>query len=147
MITKRFSVWWLIFAVQSTVLIFAYHYNLHLYFYENDFTFISFLIAAIWLLSSIWSGIGVYLKKDSSESQWFVADSCMTLGMIGTVIGFIYMMNGTFTEIDPGNVDSMRRAISSMSTGMSTALLTTLAGLVGSLFIKAQLINQDAIND
>ena len=68
----------------------------------------------------------------------------MSLGMIGTVTGFIFMLVATFDNLDPSNIDSMKDAIGNMATGMSTALLTTLAGLLGSLAIKLQLVNQDA---
>jgi len=68
----------------------------------------------------------------------------MSLGMIGTVTGFIFMLVATFNNLDPSNIDSMKDAISNMATGMSTALLTTLAGLLGSLAVKLQLVNQDA---
>jgi biopolymer transport protein ExbB/TolQ len=54
------------------------------------------------------------------------------------------MLVATFNNLDPSNIDSMKDAISNMATGMSTALLTTLAGLLGSLAVKLQLVNQDA---
>ena len=65
----------------------------------------------------------------------------MTVGMIGTVIGFIVMLSSSFQEIDPSNVDTMRRVITELAIGMSTALLTTLCGLVASLFIKVNIVS------
>ena len=47
----------------------------------------------------------------------------MTVGMIGTIIGFILMLGSSLNNLDPGDVESMRMAISSMAVGMSTALL------------------------
>jgi len=67
----------------------------------------------------------------------------MTVGMVGTVIGFMLMLGSSFAEIDPSNVDSMKRVITDMAAGMSTALLTTLCGLIGSLFVKVQVIIQE----
>jgi len=67
----------------------------------------------------------------------------MTVGMVGTVIGFMLMLGSSFAEIDPSNVDSMKRVITDMASGMSTALLTTLCGLVASLFVKVQVIIQE----
>jgi biopolymer transport protein ExbB/TolQ len=63
--------------------------------------------------------------------------------MVGTVIGFMLMLGSSFAEIDPSNVDSMKRVITDMASGMSTALLTTLCGLVASLFVKVQVIIQE----
>jgi biopolymer transport protein ExbB/TolQ len=65
----------------------------------------------------------------------------LTLGMIGTVAGFIYMLSSSFSEMDPQNVVSMQGVLAKMSCGMSTALYTTAAGLVCSLLLKLQLFN------
>jgi hypothetical protein len=60
--------------------------------------------------------------------------SILTLGMIGTVAGFIYMLDTSFSKMDPQNVVSLQGVLSKMGVGMSTALYTTAAGLVCSLF-------------
>jgi biopolymer transport protein ExbB/TolQ len=75
------------------------------------------------------------------ELGWFVSDILLTLGMIGTVIGFIYMLGTSFQDFDPSNTVSLKQVLSKMGTGMSTALYTTAAGLVCSLFLKLQLFN------
>ena len=67
----------------------------------------------------------------------------MTVGMIGTVIGFMWMLGSSFQEIDPSNIESMRQVIVDMASGMSTALLTTLCGLLAGLFIKVQIVMQE----
>ena len=41
----------------------------------------------------------------------------------------------------------MREIIGDMATGMGTALLTTLVGLIASLFLKIQLVNQDEVEE
>jgi hypothetical protein len=63
--------------------------------------------------------------------------------MIGTVTGFMLMLGSSFAEIDPGNIDSMRLVIIDMAAGMGTALLTTLVGLIASLFLKIQIVIQE----
>ena len=50
----------------------------------------------------------------------------------------------SLNNLDPGDVESMRIAISSMAVGMSTALLTTLAGLTATLMLRVQLVMTDA---
>jgi hypothetical protein len=75
--------------------------------------------------------------KGPSELGWFLADTMVKLGLLGTIIGFILMLGsvaGTST-LDPG---SMQNVLREMSTGMGTALYTTLAGLLGSLLMSAQ---------
>jgi biopolymer transport protein ExbB/TolQ len=71
----------------------------------------------------------------------------MTVGMIGTVIGFILMLSTSLGNLDPSDVESMRSAISAMAVGMSTALLTTLAGLTATLMLRVQLVMTDAPKD
>ena len=73
--------------------------------------------------------------------QWFIAESCLVLGLVGTVCGFIIMLGTAFVDIDVGNITSMQNALSQMSIGMSAALYTTLMGLLSSLVIKIQLVN------
>lgn len=146
MITKKLSLWWLMFVLQVVFFAIGVSYNLHIYFWLNDYTYISELIVAIWAIFSMHIGYNTYKGIESNEASWFAADSCMTLGMLGTVIGFVVMLADTFTAIDPQNIESMRAAIAAMSAGMSTALLTTLAGLVCALFLKMQLVNQDSGN-
>ena len=62
------------------------------------------------------------------------------LGLIGTVTGFILMLGTAFIGLDVSNVKSVQDALIKMSLGMSTALYTTLVGLVSSLAIKIQLV-------
>ena len=51
------------------------------------------------------------------------------------------MLGTAFVDIDVSNIDSMQKALTQMSIGMSAALYTTLMGLLSSLVIKLQLVN------
>jgi hypothetical protein len=51
------------------------------------------------------------------------------------------MLGVSFAELDASQVDTLREALKSMALGMSTALYTTLVGLICSQFFKLQLIN------
>lgn len=141
--TIKFLKWWFVFVVQALgVGAFAY-FDGHTYLLNNDKTYLSLLIAGIWLAVSISIGWFTYIKKDKPEFLWFSAESCMTIGMIGTVLGFILMLSTSLVNLDPGDVENMRTAISNMSIGMSTALLTTLAGLISTLMLRIQLVITD----
>jgi len=74
------------------------------------------------------------------ELHWFISDALLSLGMIGTLIGFLIVLGQAFTDIDPSNIESMTNAISVLASGMSTALITTLTGLSFSLWLKLQLV-------
>src|SRR5713101_1074527 len=67
----------------------------------------------------------------------FAGDGLLKLGLLGTIVGFILMLLplGTLDNFDPA---SMKSSMKVMSGGMAVAMYTTLAGLVGSILVKAQ---------
>jgi len=67
----------------------------------------------------------------------FAADTLIKLGLIGTVIGFILMLQpiGDIKQFDPS---LMQQLLTAMSSGMAVALYTTLAGLITSILLKIQ---------
>ena len=65
----------------------------------------------------------------------------LALGMIGTVIGFILMLGSSFESLNVSDTTSVKTALTDMALGMSTALYTTLVGLVCSQALKVQLVN------
>ena len=142
--------WWFLFCTQIALSTVAYHFGFFHHLYREDTTRIGFFILGILLLTTFWIGKRVYsLKKKWSGKQeaiecfspgWFVAESCLVLGLIGTVTGFILMLGTAFTELDVTNIVSVQGALVKMSLGMSTALYTTLVGLISSLVIKIQLV-------
>ena len=67
--------------------------------------------------------------------------------MVGTVTGFLLMLGTAFSNIDVTNSASLQKALEFMAVGMSTALYTTLVGLICSLIIKVQLVNLEVAID
>ena len=74
------------------------------------------------------------------EVGWFAAGTFTSVGMVGTVIGMIWALKG-FIDVNISEVTSVQRLISSMVFGVSTALYTTLVGLVCSILLKVQYFN------
>jgi flagellar motor component MotA len=72
------------------------------------------------------------------ETGWFASDVLLTMGLIGTVAGFILMLAGAFHGINISDVSSVQQALANMAVGMSTALYTTLTGLITSTLLKFQ---------
>ena len=60
--------------------------------------------------------------------------------MIGTVVGFIFMLYSVFGNINLDDTSLIKSSLSTMAQGMGTALLTTLIGLTTSVLLKCQLI-------
>ena len=133
--------WWLIFCLTILAGGIAIYFDIHKELYEADQTKISFLILTIFVLTSIWIGVITKLQDRTVELGWFIAEACLALGMIGTVTGFLLMLNGAFTQIDISNPTTIQNSLINMALGMSTALYTTLTGLVCSLALKIQLVN------
>ena len=141
--------WWLIFCLILIGFGTSFHFNLHSQLYSADVTKLSFLIIIIFVFTSVWIGRKTYnlenhsVIDDKIDVGWFIAETCLALGMVGTVTGFLYMLGTAFENIDVSNTQTLQDALASMAKGMSTALYTTLTGLVSSIIIKIQLVNYE----
>jgi hypothetical protein len=146
-VTKNFLLWWLMFVIQLLALSTAYYYELHLYVFTHDQTYISFALLGLWILTSLKIGHRYYKQSTTpDETYWFIAETCMSIGMVGTVLGFILMLNGSdLASIDPSNIQAMKGVIGQLANGMATALLTTLVGLIASISLRSQLMLQSDI--
>ena len=141
--TIKFLKWWFVFVVQAIGLgVFAYLDGAQ-YLLDNDRTYLSIVIIAVWRAVSGAVGWFTWRKQEKPEFLWFCTESCMTVGMIGTVTGFILMLSTSLATLDPNDVENMRSAIANMAVGMSTALLTTLSGLMATLMLRIQLVVTD----
>ena len=148
-IGRKLLKWWLIFCLTLLGFGTLYYFNLHSQLYYADVTKLSFLIIIIFMFTSVWIGRKTYdlettsVIDDKIDVGWFIAESCLALGMVGTVTGFLYMLGTAFENIDITNATTLQDALASMAKGMSTALYTTLTGLIASLIIKVQLVNYE----
>ena len=151
---KSLLKWWLVFCLTLLGLCTCVYFNIHKDLYAADVTRLSFLIISIFTCTSIWIGTKTYkvgIQQDynqKSDVGWFIAESCLAIGMVGTVTGFLIMLGTAFANVDVTNSVTLQQALSDMAIGMSTALWTTLVGLVCSLIIKVQLVNLEvALNE
>ncbi len=68
------------------------------------------------------------------------------MGLLGTIVGFILML-ASVSNITDFDVTTMQKILSYMSSGMGTALYTTLAGLVCSMLAATQYQMLDRSSD
>lgn len=149
---KNYSVllkWWLIFCFVIFSTIYA-HLSLNLFttLNEADVTKISFLVIIIFF--SYFINLGVRLTKFCKNMQdincqksiiktqrhgWFLSDIFMALGFLGTLVGFIYMLD--LTGLASTNMN--KEVLVTLTTGMRTALYTTVMALIGSIILKSTL--------
>ena len=139
-LTTNFLKWWLLLILIVIGASVAWYFDFFLFLLEYDFTRLGFFTLFIFCLNSISIGIKIYNDNRNLNTEWFWSDAVISIGMIGTVIGFIYMLFSVFSNIDLTDSIKMMSSLSEMAKGMSTALLTTLTGLVSSMLLKLQLI-------
>ena len=125
--------------------------------WEKDATKLSFVLLALFAVMSGWCGyktwrLSVFIDSKKTEPYliekiehlmevgWFTSDLCLSIGMMGTVIGFIMMLGG-FANIDINDMATVQGLIKGLGVGMSTALYTTLTGLICSALLKIQYFN------
>ena len=134
--------WWLMFTAMCVGGYFVHSAGIVDKFLEIDTTHISLIIFGIFVLFTFITGYDTYKISrngyskalcDRAKAGWFFSDAMMTLGMLGTVVGFIMMLDGDITVA--------QTALSTMSKGMGIALYTTAAGVALGLLLKIQLFN------
>tara|TARA_Y100001936_G_C15775804_1_gene508698 strand:- start:106 stop:669 length:564 start_codon:yes stop_codon:yes gene_type:complete len=152
-----FLKWWWFFTLIVALTVVLVGFGVHEDLWMNDKTKLSFFILFIfyamtlhcgyesWKLSELANGDIPKLENLDTrhEPGWFASDVLLTLGLIGTVAGFILMLAGAFGNLNVANVSSVQTALASMAVGMSTALYTTLTGLITSTILKVQYFRLD----
>ena len=142
--------WWLFLCISLAAMGVAFYFNFFHELYEKDITKISFVIISIYLITSLFIGRLAFKLKNGESIEsglgvgWFISESMLALGMIGTVAGFILMLGSSFEGLDVENIESLKQTLTDMAIGMSTALYTTLTGLIFSQFTKLQLVNLES---
>lgn len=131
-----------------------------------DRTWISVLILMLLVMTTVWAGwrarqLVHYLRRcqhtppPASEfarwqdtligphaGGWFVTGLVVRLGLLGTVIGFMLMLNSlrSVETLDAGDVGGLIRLL---GEGMGVSLTTTLSGLIASISMGLQMLALD----
>lgn len=148
-----FIKWFIIFSTILAGSIIAGHFGLIALVLSSDISHLTSIIGGLFLISSLFTGKLAYdLAQDDTSGLLttregkvklkkklkflnFMADSFFTLGLMGTIIGFCYMMKGTLNS--SADVSTI---IQQLKIGSSTKLYTTLAGIVSSLLLQLQIL-------
>ena len=72
------------------------------------------------------------------------ADLLYKLGMLGTMVGFVMMLN-SMGDLANFDVETLRGALQKMIAGMAVSLLTTIAGLIGGILLRIEYNIADAL--
>jgi len=68
---------------------------------------------------------------------YVIADLMLKLGLLGTVIGFIFML-ASVAEVSSVDIHALQQLLTNMSSGMRVALYTTLTGLGAGILLGFQ---------
>lgn len=132
--------WWVTFSIMAVAVTTTLAAGLGSFIAASDRTCLSWLILAIFFSAS--ALLGRKVQKRGEEADVGVINycirTCTALGFLGTIIGLIIMIVGAFANLDVANHESLRVALVAMASGIGTALVTTLVGLVCALLLEFQ---------
>jgi hypothetical protein len=75
--------------------------------------------------------------KAREKLGWFVSEALLRLALLGTAIGFILMLV-PITQVSSFDAETLRVALSGMTSGMAIALSVTVTGIAGALALKVE---------
>jgi len=133
--------WWVVFSIMAIAILTALFAGFGSFILHGDRTYLSWLILTIFFGASLHLGYKAYVRgteADFNVTTYFI-ETCTSLGLLGTIIGLIMMIVGAFHSLDISNQASIKTALVAMSSGIGTALITTLVGLISALFLRFQL--------
>lgn len=141
--------WWFIVTLSTCGMVLAGVLGLYRYILQVDATYLSFVSIALFVAMSIFVGYLSWTARHGNQDFtkhlplcWFSAELMLGFGMMGTLIGFLIMLQGAFGGgLDLTNTSTTQQALTRMALGFATAGITTVVGLACSMLLKAQLIN------
>lgn len=143
---KFWKFWSIVVLIAFALITGQIYFGLFEFLLQYDQTFISFIIMGILAISQIMIA-KLHLTKsyqpENHKMVSFMSDASVTLGLTGTLIGFMIVLWSVFGPgviLDPENTASMLDIIAKMAQGMSAALVTSLTGIITSALIKLQLV-------
>ena len=153
---KNFTMlrWWVIFWSSIISAGIIQYKGLFVSLWFADLSGVSFITLGLYFILTLFIG---FLTNSLSRNEiysiehqnnlrylqgcWYGSELLMACGMAGTLIGFTLMLGPALAGLDPSNLIATKAGIFNMAAGMSTAVLTTLVGLITSHMLKIQLIN------
>ena len=142
----EFFRWWLFVCLLSIGAYFGIHFDIFSTIFNTDKTYLSSVILLLFTGSTLLTGYRTWLfnyRKTYTDTKvgWFCGEVMFALGMIGTLIGFVLVFGDALAHIDLEDQANKAKIIADMGIGISTAIYTTLAGLVCTILLWIQLIN------
>lgn len=150
---KSTITWWLIFWVQVLGFSVAAFMGMGQKLLAVDPTYISSLIVLVLWGTTFWLGWVTRRRENGSpmtseiETGYFISQHCISLGLIGTIIGMMLVIDASLGSLGTVAVAEMPKIISKLGVGIGTKLVTTLCGLISCLLLQIQLRNAELAGD
>lgn len=147
--------WWLLAVLITLGTVICYYFGILQEIWQKDSSYLSLATMALFYFMTCWCGFkswnltkesnaltteDVFKYKSLSEIGWFTSELCLTLGMAGTIIGFIMMLSG-FENLNVAEAQTIQQLLAQLGKSMATALYTTIVGLICGSLLKIQYFN------
>lgn len=139
---KPFYIWWVTNLAVITGVFWAWHHGIVATIWQDDVTMITTALSVMFVLTNILVGYVAYTKNFSSkivDACWFLSEQMLALGMLGTVVGFIYLLTTGISSASVTDPTSLATLLANMSVGLGIALYTNAVGILASLITKGML--------
>lgn len=136
---KSFYIWWITNLFVVSGLFWAWHQGIVAKIWHDDVTMITSLLLIMYFITTGIIGYVAYTKDYANklvDTAWFLSEQMLALGMLGTVIGFIYLLTSGVTSASITDPTSLATLLGNMSVGLGIALYTNATGIISSLVTK-----------
>jgi hypothetical protein len=139
---KPFYIWWATNLAVASGIFWAWHQGIITKIWYDDVTMITSVLAILFVLTMCLIGFVPYTKQFGSkivDACWFLSEQMLAIGMLGTVVGFIYLLSSGITSASVTDANSLATLLANMSVGLGIALYTNAVGILASLVTKGLL--------
>jgi hypothetical protein len=139
---KPFYIWWVTNLAVASGVFWAWHTGIITKIWYDDVTLITSALAVLYVITTGLIGYVAYTKDYASkivDACWFLSEQMLALGMLGTVVGFIYLLSSGISSASVSDPTSLATLLANMSVGLGIALYTNAVGILASLISKTLL--------
>lgn len=141
-LVKPLYIWWITNLAVATGVFWAWHSGIITKIWYDDVTMITSVLSLLYVVTTALIGYVAYTKDFASkivDACWFLSEQMLALGMLGTVVGFIYLLSSGITSASVTDPTSLATLLANMSVGLGIALYTNAVGILASLVTKGLL--------
>lgn len=139
---KPLYIWWITNLLVLSGTFWAWYAGIISKIWHDDVTMITSALALMYVITTIFIGYIAYTKDYTNklvDACWFLSEQMLALGMLGTVIGFIYLLSSGITSASVNDPSSLATLLANMSVGLGIALYTNAVGILSSFITKSLL--------